>query len=468
MNNSRLFSVLTNLEGYERRELVQWVQSPFFNRRREVSELFHLLVHSYFELNIIPEKTEVFATLCPGQSYDAQRVRQWMSWLLELIEQYFAYKELAQDILQRKLHLARAYRHRRHYAQFDRHWQDLAAQRLEQPFRSDNYYETGYFLERERYLFTATQQRTGEHKLQSLSDQTDLAFVLRKLRQACLMLAHQAVNQTEYSIGFLSEVLKYAETLSVEDHPAIAVYYHGYRMLESQSHEDHFPVFRALMMTYRQLFPDEEWRDLLLLAINYCIRQFNQGEEKFATEGLELYKVGLESQLLLTDGQLSRFAYRNIVALALKVGDLALADRFIHEYKRALPTAHRESMFSFSLARLEYQRGHYDAALLLLQKAEYTDVLLNLAAKTLQIKIFFERNEWDWLQAHLDAMHNFIRRKRLLGYHRQNYLGVVRYTRMLMAVNPYDKQGVENLRKKLLEEEMLTEKDWLLDQLNQL
>lgn len=468
MHNSRLIIVLNTLSRQERKELGLWLSSPFFNRRKEVLDLYNWLTETMYEIGVSPGKEQAYAALSPGEPYDAQKMRQWMSWLLKQVEWWLAYREFSENEIHHKLMLTKSLRKRQLQDLFDYHWEEVHNERQQQRNRSDAYYEAGYTLQQERYLFTAAQQRTGEHNLQAWSDHTDLVFVLRKLRQACLVGAHQAVNQTRYAIGFLPEVLAFAEKLPKEAHPAISVYYLGYRMQDPNAAEDYFPDFRSVMLSQRDLFPPEEWRDLLLLAINYCIKKLNQGHALYADEGLQLYKVGLEGEWLLNEGSLSRFAYRNIVAMALKVGELNWAEQFIRQYRRMLPELHRESMYSFSLARLEYERKRYDQALVLLQKTEYADVLLNLAAKTLQIKIFYDRQAWDWLQAHLDAMHNFIRRKRLLGYHRQNYLGIVRYTRKLINVNPYDRKKVEKLREALQKEEFLTEKEWLLDKLEAL
>ena len=101
----------------------------------------------------------------------------------------------------------------------------------------------------------------------------------------------------------------------------------------------------------------------------------------------------------------------------------------------------------FSLARLAYRRKQYDLALELLQKSKYEDLLLNLAAKTLQLKTYYELSEWDKLSAHLEAMKRFVNRKKVIGYHRQNYLNIINYTQKLLKVNPFDKSAVVDLQK---------------------
>ncbi len=62
-------------------------------------------------------------------------------------------------------------------------------------------------------------------------------------------------------------------------------------------------------------------------------------------------------------------------------------------------------------------------------------------------------------------MKAFIRRHAAIGYHRNNYKHIVLYTEKLMALNFTNKKSVQTLRNKIQAEAILTEKEWLLEQL---
>ena len=57
--------------------------------------------------------------------------------------------------------------------------------------------------------------------LQEISDTLDVTYLADKLRQSCLIHAHQTVYQTDYDIGMLDEVLKYVEQKHFLEIPAI-------------------------------------------------------------------------------------------------------------------------------------------------------------------------------------------------------------------------------------------------------
>ncbi|MCB0641390.1 MAG: hypothetical protein KDC44_07105, partial [Phaeodactylibacter sp.] len=206
-------------------------------------------------------------------------------------------------------------------------------------------------------------------------------------------------------------------------------------------------------------------RELFLLAINFCVRKVNAGDTSYFSEMLALYKKGLEMATLLENGRLSRFTYHNVIATAIQVRDFDWAGNFAAQYRHFLAPSYQESSFLYNQARLAYEQSNYTQALGLIHQATFSDVLLNLAAKTISLKIYYALQEYDLLESHLDAMTNFIRRNKGLGYHRNNYLNLTRYTKKLLSLNRFDKVVVAAFRAEVSKEETLTERNWLLAQL---
>jgi len=69
---------------------------------------------------------------------------------------------------------------------------------------------------------------------------------------------------------------------------------------------------------------------------------------------------------------------------------------------------------------------------------------------------------FDLLHSQLDAMRNYIHRKRVLGYHRTNYLNIIRYTEKLIKLNMADKTAVSEFVTAVTAEEVLSEKTFFL------
>jgi tetratricopeptide (TPR) repeat protein len=219
---------------------------------------------------------------------------------------------------------------------------------------------------------------------------------------------------------------------------------------------------KNLIAEFSDRFAPNEMHEFYFFAINHCIRRLNDGSVEFGIEAFRLYQTALEAGFLFKDGNLSRFTFHNIVATGLRVGETDRVRDFIQNYQQHLEIKYRDSSVSFNLARLEFAEEKYGQVLQLLQNANYRDPLLNLAAKILLMKTFYTLGELDSLHSHLEAMRNYINRSEVIGYHRVNYLNIIKFMEKVLKINPLDKKKRENLKSKIQNAPILSEREWLL------
>lgn len=465
MENTRLLKLLRTFSDAELRALKKFVRSPYFNQRREVIGLLDFLEKPLKTGRPAPEKELAFAAVFGKEQFDDHRIRMTISFLFQLANQFLAVADFLDDTPQLLLRQAALLRQRKlpdHAAQAR---VDTASALLGRPLRNADFQQQHYQFLLEKYRAEVETNPTGPLPLQELSHQLDRAFLSRKLWQSCFMLSHQAVGNARYDFGLLDAALTHLETTTTMPEPSVAVYYCCYKALTNPSDASWFQRFKKILLQHGKLFSPDEMRDLYLLAINFCIRQYNAGNPDYLPEQFDFYRDGLTKQYFLSEGALSRYTYLNAATIGLVLHELDWTEQFIHEYRNYVKEPHRESLFSFNLARLEYHRRRLDEALKLLQKAEYKDLLLHLAAKTLQLKIFYELEEFDLLESHLQTLQTFIRRKKELGYHRENYLNTIRFTRKLLETNLYDKNARKALREEIEGTKAVAEKEWLLERM---
>jgi hypothetical protein len=80
------------------------------------------------------------------------------------------------------------------------------------------------------------------------------------------------------------------------------------------------------------------------------------------------------------------------------------------------------------------------------------------------LKIYYEIQAFDLLYSHLEALKTFIHRKKMMAYHRTNYLNIIRFTKALLELPPGDRQVRKQLKEKIAETSAVAEKQWLLKQ----
>ena len=414
-------------------------------------------------------KQTAFAEMFPqlvrpgGKGYNDHLMRNAMSLLMQIFEKYLAIRDFMEDEVGVQLQRGQSYRRmnlEKHYLQTIR---KVEQAQEGSDYRNADYYQNEYQLEAERYQWLSNQNRMAELNLQEISDNLDLSYITQKLRQTCFSLSHQAVYPKDYDFGLLDKMLELLESGRYLETPAVAVYYYCYHALTQPEEEAHFRKFKTLLIEHASLFPVREKRDLYLLATNYCIKKMNEGERQFAREGLDIYKEALSQNALFADGRLSRFTFFNIITKALVCEEFDWTEQFINQYQEHLELKHREASASYSMARLEYERGNQTAALQLLQKADYEDLLQNLQAKALMAKIFFESQDIEVLLSHLDAMEQFIRRRKVIGYHQELFRNFIFFLRKRIETPDFETDELLLLKSGIREAKAVAERRWLMD-----
>lgn len=465
MQNTRLWEAFAALSKSELRAFDKFVRSPFFNQKAQLTGLFEYL-RTCRDTEALPVSEAAFAAAYPEAAYDDQKLRLANSDLLKLLEHFWMYQEKFADVERNKIRLAGAYRKRNLPKHAEAALREARHSREARPWRHAEHFDDLHRIELEQFQSASAAKRYDAFNLQEISDLMDKTYIARKLRHVCFARSHQAVTQRPYRFGLLEAVFAHVEAEGLLDVPAIALYYHGCHFLADTAAEGHFARFREILRTQAEQFPPDELRALYLLAINFSIKKSNDtGDLAWYRATFDLYRDALARDLLLENGMLSRFAYHNIVGVAIRLHEVAWAEQFIQNYKHALERRYREAAFSLNMARVAYTRQAYREALLYLQRADYKDFINGMNAKTLQLKIYFETGETELLESHLDSIKNFIRRQRAVGYHRDNYLNIVRYTRAIIRLDPNDTAAVANLKDQIEAELVLTEKEWLVSRL---
>lgn len=466
MQKSRLIEIFKSLTKAEQRDLRKFVQSPFFNQRQDVVLLLNYLIKwQPFKKAKTLEKTRVFAKIFPAQSYDEKRLGYAMTFLHQAIKDFLAYQNFAKNEVLQQTHLINALRQKGLHRHFESELKVAQQNLVRQSLRNIGYHYQNYRLHFERYEFTNSKSRTTAESFQELSDEMTTYFMASKLKQSCTALSHHRISKTSYQQDLLPEVLTQAATKKYEHIPAISIYYQAYLALTARESKPYFDQLRVLIRRYAAQFPKNELRDIYLLAINYCIQHYNEGQAAILQDLLHLYQEGLEAEVFIEHGWMSRFTYKNIAMTGLGLKAFDWVERFLYRYKDNIEPQYREHTFNYNLAILYYRKPDYDKAMRLLRQAEFDDLLHNLEARKMLLKIYYDLGELEALLSLLDSFKNFIYRQKGLGYHRANYLNLIKFVHRLLQLPAYDKLARKTLKEDIEKVNVLAEKAWLLEQL---
>ncbi len=466
MQKSVLTEIVRSLEKKEIRELNKWLQSPAHNQRQDVIKLFDFLAKNLPNGDEGAEKAKAWKAVFPSQPYDDAYMRQVMYFLLKAIEEYLVFVDMTNDRVQYQLALSRIFRERK-LEKAHRQAYRIGRENLkDQPLR-DNYFLRNQFLFEQDYSQLTNVVQNASANLQETADALEKWFVAEKLHIAYAMLAHRSVYKTAtYDDGMLNEILKYCENKTLLEEPAIAVYYYAYMISTNPEEEEYFDQFESLIKNIDLHFHLSEMRTLYVAALNYCVAKVNRGKVNFSTRLFNLYRKGLETGYLLENEVVSRYTFGNAVGAALRLREFGWAEKFIEDFQHHLDEKERNSIVNFNQSRVFFEKGDYAHAQRLLMQFEYDDVHLNIIAKTMLLKIYFETDEYDAFESLLESLRTYLQRKAALDATRKaSYKNMISLMKKLLQINIFSKSQKETFRELVQKTNPLAERDWFLKQL---
>lgn len=468
LTDSKIIELLRNLSPRQLSRLGDFLQSPFFNKNADCVLLFNYLQkyapdfsHNNLSRQIVVKK------LAAEKSLDEKSLAHLTSRLLSLAEKFLAIESFLANEWEQQVALAQQY----HTLNLPRHYKAAQAEiekRLaESPLRNTEYYREQLLAKRLFYEHSDRNQREFNEHLQAAADALDVYFLVEKLRYAYEILNYESVLNVRYEVAHLEEILSWAASPVFAETPSIQVYRQMLLLLTSPDEESHFEATKSLVMQSEQYFDDDELRQLYTSLLNYCIRRINRyNDERFLQEHLEINKLLLKNGLVFEESFLPPWRYTNIVAAGLRTGQTDWTRQFIHDYKKRLPEDYRENTFRYCLAQFLYHLKNYDEAQRALLQVEFTDVLLNLTARGLLIKIYCETEQTELLLAYLEATRIFLLRNQLLDARLKKQMQkFVELTTKLAKTPPYDRERLQKLLQNMPPTHEVLHRDWLAEQL---
>ncbi|MCC6725461.1 MAG: hypothetical protein IT258_13215 [Saprospiraceae bacterium] len=303
----------------------------------------------------------------------------------------------------------------------------------------------------------------------------DLFYATSKLRYAAEMLARERLFSEKHEIPMLDALLHFTDEPSlVEKHPLPALYHKLVRLYLVGVNEDGFRALQALFMQLHGVLPQNDQAIILAHLIN-CGIALGRTDVEVNAELLSLYKLAIETESVLDNGRITYTAYSNIVLLAVACGELGWAAGFMARFSAFLADSVREPTEQFCRAHIHHASGELNKAQDCLGQAVFTTPAFDVIARSLLMKILFERyavegKDYEFLLGHLNAFEKYIEAKQLSEERRRAYLNAIRFVRKMVGikskhVNVTAKER-EQLQGRLTETSPITMRDWLRQQID--
>ncbi|GIV33431.1 MAG: hypothetical protein KatS3mg031_0966 [Chitinophagales bacterium] len=471
MQNSKLVEVLRTLLPKQLRKLEDLIASPFFNTNQEVLQLFRTLKRyapgfSHPDL----ERRVLFKKAFPRQTYDEKKFSYLISDIQRLTDKYLAYCRFSNQPLLEDYYVMQTYIDLGLDKHYKKKMRDARKFQREFPYRDAAFFYNAFLLEELSNTYFDKQRRHAfDESLQNAIDNLDLYYLAQKLKFSCELFNRKKIVAADYKLRLLDEILLYVKEQDFENAPAVAIYYQILMTLTDSENEDHFKKLKELLKKHGSHFSLTEARDMYAYAQNYCIRRINSGQQEYLDELFQLYKTALDRKIIFDGKYISPWTYKNIVGVALRIGQYDWVEKFIHEYKQFLEPNLRENAFAFNLANFYFNIGKYDRTLELLRNVEFTDVVYSLDTKAMLLRIYYELKEFEPLWSLLEAFQVYLRRNKLISDSQKTmYSNLISLTREAIRIPKGDKEAVRKFKDKIENTRQVAYRQWLLEKADEL
>ena len=482
MHKSKLIETLASFDEDEIERFDRFVRSPFFHTQNNFRD--EVLLFEHIQKCILTgkladlDKNSAYQYVYPHTSFVSGKLDKLMSRLFKTIRKFitFTYSKEVESEIQSSLALARFYRAKGMNKRFQDTIQLLKKEQKSIARPDKQFYQDQFAIEEELSTFhSLNNTRKGDVNFQSTIQSLDILYLVNNLEYTCGLLWQNKdvdldLKQTLLSPEQFELLLNKTPYLNI---PFVKIYFQAILLLRdiNEEKEVSFFQFRDLLDEYNSVLPESTLKALRTIARNFCIFQYNKGNLNYLPVVVSLYKQDLKQGLLYYQNKLIPNTIFNIVQLGLELEEYDWIKEFLESHRhRITGTEYPEEVYRFNMASYYFRTKDFDQALDLLND-QYEDTYYNLAARRLEIKIYYEINS-PLLVAKIDSFKVFIFRmsKKLLqevhNTANNSFINILR-----QITNPKTKgndKRIDKLIEKVKEESTISEKSWLLEKLKEM
>lgn len=481
MRNSKLLEIIQALNKVEFHRLGLFLRSPYFQEKGLSKDELRLFAYLETQFPVFPPEemgqANVYQWIFPGQPYIPGKLGKMMSGLLKQIERFIIQEmhEVESDDFEKTMNLVAFFRQKGISRLYEITFKKLKKKQSQIIRKRGKDLYNDFLIEQEM----ADQQilynkRKADLNLPAMLKSLDVYYLAAKLEYACALLSqsnfHIPVDLRD-SLLILEKIAPFFEEDNFLRIPLIKSYAQVFLILQDMDDLEAFAKLEQLLETVKDELPLEQLKSLQGFCRSFCVRQASQGNEQFTEKAHQLYRAHLEEGYLLHNGGLLAGNFRNIVSSGLKQKKYKWVAEFLETYKdKIIGTEYPQDAYHFNLAHYYFELKDYENALHYLAD-NYEDLYYHIGAKRMEIKIYYEQDSV-LLEPKMDAFKIFIHRlsnKKLLEMAREGNNNFINALKQIIATaTRYDSQRIKRIKEKVEKQEVIIEKKWLLEKIEEL
>lgn len=470
MNNIFLSKFVLIIKTWDEAELKAfeiWLKSPWCNTNKNLIPLFQKLKKYYPRFdNQKLTKEKLFYQILPKGKFSTRRMNNLLSEAYLSAERFLVFQNLAQnENLQRTL-ITQEFQ-KRHLEDWFFRDSDKAISKLEvKPKKDWEDYLTLFQLHRQVYHHPNQNPRMqpGGTTIVKMGEQIDLIYVLEKAAIINEKIFRTRILKDEHH-DIRAALDKWQQVSKNIQHTAIDFYRMRFEYTEENFKEKYYELRAAFLERFEELNQKEQKIHLISLLNDTTL--LVRANTVTIEEGLPLYKLGIESKILLNQGILPYNIYVTVVAGSNVKQDFSFTHQFIESYTTYLEQEFQADALYWAKAHTAYRQQHLLEGLDLLLSHEFKVHYFQLITRILTTQVYFDLYlEQDSYQSYLfnyfDAFEKKVLREKFRSrFIKKSYLRFIQICRILAKAYGDVNFKADKIRQLLKEESNIQASTWL-------
>ncbi len=467
MENTKVFQILNGLTPAVRQRMASLLTSFSGGEETLTYRLYRIITDHLDYASGTLDRRLVWDQLHPGKSFKDQTFRKMCADLMNNIESVLSTFQLQESAMDRRLHYLKFLKDR----VFDH---DLVKKEIGKSvkmfYESDLAGEPGY-LERFRLeeLGYENEYRSGsawkKSNINRIDENLNAFFVLEKLRLALSIFTRQKYIRFEKELPFLEVIFELINSGKMDEYPLIRLYQYAVLTYQGDQGDEMYYRLKEGLISIDSPRGNMYVRELITIALSYCIGKINQNHPAFYREALNWYQVMIREDMLIEHEHLAATTYRNIILIAIRLQEYEWAVDFAQNYSVYLKDDTRESTMMLSLGQIAFNRKDYDQVIEYLMNVDYISLSYNLQSKLILAATYYELEEFDLLSNFLATFSTYLRRKKQ-ALSREKYQRHQKFINLLTHITKtpdWEKGKWHDIQRQLESDHEIVSYSWLLE-----
>lgn len=478
--NRLLIEIFKTFSEAELKSFGEFIISPYFKKKSAVIKFWNVVSAYAPEFSSEVKREDIYSKIFPGKKYNYGTMKNLIFELSRLIEKFLSVEKLNNDKFQSDLYYLNQLLDRSLGKVFNSKFSEIEKQCKKVNGEYQEYYLNLSRLTalKKDFQFIQSLKEIDYHDFDKTSEYLIYYLIVQIFAEynsstAIRIMANKsgAAHLLEKLLDSLDleKVMSAIKDQSIEDYDRLVFSYKKYLAIANPDKPAFYFEFKSHIIKNMEILTRDEKYNVINGLIT-ALSELQIDSYQKTREYTELNKLRVKHNLVVAKEGLSPVIYSSIIYNAGITKDSEFLKEFMDKYYDELQEDYKVNMKNLSLAYLSFAKNEFHQSLEYINKIDFDIFQFKLYVRNLQMMVYYEIGDYIGFSYTKDAYKHFlINNKSISQRTKLLYNNLINYIESLFQVrDSRDFNDTEILKVKLINENVVGMKSWLLEKAGEL